>query len=142
MKEIFLELAGLWIVAIAGWMMHETGKKGHRIAGTAALFCALVGFSLTALIHQEQHRDRPQPTIEPDALMVKHIAASLPASSLEPVGTTDEAHKYLASRNGKTYHTPECSHYAPYIRGPIWYDSEVSAKADGKRPCSECLKGH
>lgn len=142
MKEILFELAGLWIVAIGGWMMHETGKNMSRVIGAAALFMALVGFSATAVINQEPHREVPRTTVEPDSLMVKHVATSLPASSLEPLGSNVEpaTAKYLASRNGRTYHSVDCTHYAPYIRGPIWYDSEESAQADGKKPCTECMK--
>lgn len=141
MTELIASLVCLWVVAITGWAAHEWGRK--RI-GTGCLFLALVGFSATAVFNREQHRERPQPTVQPDALMVKHVASSLPASSLEPVGTPLEPGApgtFVASRNGQTYHSPECSHYVPYIRGPIWYASEEDAKADGKRPCRECMKG-
>lgn len=136
MTELIAALACLWIVALAGWSAHEWGKK---VAGNIALLLSLIGFTVTAIFDHSQP-SKEQPAIQPDALMVKHVVSSLPASSLEPVGSSHEPTRFVASRNGRTFNAPTCSHYVPYIKGPIWYDSEESAKADGKRPCSECLK--
>jgi hypothetical protein len=108
-----------------GYLCNTMGLLGFWIVGLAP--------SLVA------SPEEPQPVVEPDALMVKHVASLPAASTLQPLGSSLEPGKYLASRNGKAYHVPTCSHYAPYIRGPIWYDTEEAAKADGKRPCSECL---
>lgn len=134
-------LIGSTCITILGSILALQKKKswGYLI-NTTGLICFWIAALMPYLhAHDEHNREHLKPTVEPDPLMIKHVAQVLPASSLEPVGSTDEAGTFLASRNGKTYHVPSCSHYAPHIRGPIWYHSEAEAAADGKKPCSECL---
>lgn len=137
--NVIVALIGMWGLAAVAWAFYECGRQ--RTA-RVMVFVVFAGFTLTTIESASPTVDAP----EPEA--VSRAVASLPASSverpalsLEPVGTSHEAAsvKYLASRNGKTYHLPSCSHYAPYIRGAIWYDSKAAAETDGKRPCSECL---
>lgn len=82
MTELLAALTCLWLLALSGWSAHEWGKKA---AGSAALFLALVGFTATA-IYERPAAVKEIPT-ESDALMVKHVAASLPASSVEHPAT-------------------------------------------------------
>lgn len=134
-------LIGSTCITILGSILAlQKRKRWGYLINTKGVICFWIAALMPYLhSHHEQNIDHLAPAVELDAFTVKHVSPSLPASSLEPVGSRDEAGTFLASRNGKTYHLPTCSHYAPFIRGPIWYVSDKEAKADGKRPCSECL---
>ena len=142
--SVLISVAAMFVATLAVILGSKVALQDKRswgyLCNTAGLLAFWIVGLMPSLVGVKRPENQPVRSVEPDSLMVKHVALAEPASSLQPVGSSDEASKYIASRVGKTYHLPSCSHYVPFIKGGIWYDSEEAAKADGKRPCSECLK--
>lgn len=131
-------LLGATVSVIWGSVMAFQLKSRYGyILNTAGLIAFWMA-GLMPYIHQHQEGEIIP---VPNTFTLNHVSLDRPVLNLAAAGSSLQDGAFLASRNGKTYHLPECSHYATKIRGPIWYASKDQAEADGKVPCSECL-GH